>query len=73
MLFRDTIASYPENYTKHINTKCEENGDFMHVGHLGKLGTKKFDVTQKPTLNSFHCPTCPTLHTTIAATWPVCS
>lgn len=61
MLFRDAIAPYPENCTKHINTKYEENRDFIRVDHLGKLGTKKFDVTQKQILNSFLSPTRPTL------------
>jgi hypothetical protein len=61
MLFRDIIAPYPENYTKHINATCEENGDFMHADDLGKLGTKKSDVTQKPIMKSFHSSTCPTL------------
>jgi hypothetical protein len=67
MLFRDIFAPYPDNYTKHITTMCEENGDFMLVDHSGKLKTKKCDVTQKPILNSFHSSIA------IGAAWPVCS
>jgi hypothetical protein len=31
MLFKEIIVVYYENYTKHINTFCGQNGDLLNV------------------------------------------
>jgi hypothetical protein len=35
MLFREIIAVYCENHTKHINTLCEQNKGFLNVKSNG--------------------------------------
>jgi hypothetical protein len=46
MLFREAIPIYCENHTKHINTLCGQNAEFMYVkaGHtcrtIGLKGVK---------------------------------
>jgi hypothetical protein len=31
MLFRETVAVYCENHTKHTNTLCKQNAEFQYV------------------------------------------
>jgi hypothetical protein len=35
MLFRETIAVYCENHTKHTNTLCRQNAEFWYVKSSG--------------------------------------
>jgi hypothetical protein len=35
MLFMEIIAAYAENRTKHINTPCEQNAEFLNFKAVG--------------------------------------
>jgi hypothetical protein len=38
MLFRETVAVYCENHTKHTNTLCGQNAEFLCVKASGTYG-----------------------------------
>jgi hypothetical protein len=38
MLYREIIAVYSEIHTKHINTLCGQNVEFVNVKHGGTYG-----------------------------------
>jgi hypothetical protein len=35
MLFKEVVAVYSENHTKHISTFCEQNADFLIIKAAG--------------------------------------
>jgi len=35
MMYREIIAVWSEIHTKHINTLCEQNAEFVNVKHDG--------------------------------------
>jgi hypothetical protein len=51
ILVRELIVAYCEEYTKHVNTMCDENKDLLimsrHVGHLVITPLKMFTIASK--------------------------
>jgi len=57
MLYREIIAVCSEIHTKHTNTVCGQNGEFLNVKLVVRIVTTGVCIVQEGTIQPFSLPT----------------